>query len=141
MAPKSVPKNHQNRNTPAASQLTRRSSLKSSKKKRTPNKPKPSKKPEDLLPEEPPQEFLNRETQWLEFNHRVLSEALDPRTPLLERVRFHGIFTSNMDEFFMKRVGGLRRQVELNVLRRSGGMTPLMIWRAVRLASIVVNGS
>src|SRR5260221_12450524 len=54
--------------------------------------------------------YLNRDLSWLEFNQRVLHEALDDRTPLLERVRFLGIFTSNLDEFFMKRAGSLRRQ-------------------------------
>jgi len=90
------------------------------------------KKALELLPEEPPQEFLNREIEWLEFNTRVLHEAIDPRTPLLERVRFLGIFTSNLDEFFMKRVGGLKRHVELGVQRRSGGLTPVQQLAGIR---------
>jgi polyphosphate kinase len=57
--------------------------------------------------------FLDRDLSWLEFNSRVLHEAEDERTPLLERVRFLGIVTSNLDEFFMKRVGAHKRQGEL----------------------------
>lgn len=63
--------------------------------------------------------FLNRELQWLEFNRRVLNEARDPRTPLLERLNFLGIFTSNLDEFVMKRVGGLKHQLELGISSHS----------------------
>ncbi|MGI9015275.1 MAG: polyphosphate kinase 1 [Phycisphaerales bacterium] len=59
--------------------------------------------------------YLNRETQWLEFNSRVLQLAADPARPLLERVRFLSIFSSNLDEFFMKRVGGLHRQAAAGV--------------------------
>jgi polyphosphate kinase len=58
----------------------------------------------------PPSAFLNREDGWLKFNKRVLFQAKDPRNPLLERIRFLNIFQSNLDEFFMKRVGGLQRQ-------------------------------
>ena len=58
-----------------------------------------------------PELYLNRELTWLEFNKRVLHEASDPRTPLLERVKFLAIVGSNLDEFFMKRIGGLKQQL------------------------------
>lgn len=59
--------------------------------------------------------FLNRELTWLEFNRRVLHEAEDERTPLLERLKFVAIVSSNLDEFFMKRIGGLKQQVEAGI--------------------------
>src|SRR5262245_60058929 len=55
-------------------------------------------------------EWLDRDLSWLEFNRRVLSEAVDDRTPLLERVKFLAIFTSNLDEFFMKRIAVVRER-------------------------------
>ncbi len=58
-----------------------------------------------------PELYLNRELTWLEFNKRVLHEAKDSRTPLLERVKFLAIVGGNLDEFFMKRIGGLKQQV------------------------------
>ena len=58
-----------------------------------------------------PELYLNRELTWLEFNRRVLHEARDSRNPLLERVKFLAITASNLDEFFMKRIGGLKQQV------------------------------
>ena len=58
--------------------------------------------------------WLDRDLSWLEFNRRVLAEALDERTPLLERLKFLGIFTSNLDEFFMKRVGAMRTRAYAN---------------------------
>ncbi len=66
-------------------------------------------------------DFLDRDLSWLEFNRRVLHEALDARTPLLERVKFLAIFTSNLDEFFMKRVGAIGRQVAATVADASDG--------------------
>ena len=62
-----------------------------------------------------PSLFFNRELSWLEFNARVLQEALDERTPLLERLKFIAIFSTNLDEFYMVRVAALRRQVAANV--------------------------
>ncbi|NCF38321.1 MAG: polyphosphate kinase 1 [Gammaproteobacteria bacterium] len=63
-----------------------------------------------------PELYLNRELTWLEFNRRVLHEAQDESNPLLERLKFVGIVSSNLDEFFMKRIGGLKQQVGAGVL-------------------------
>ena len=62
-----------------------------------------------------PSLYLNRELTWLAFNRRVLHEADDPRTPLLERVKFLAIVSNNLDEFFMKRIGGLKQQIAAGV--------------------------
>ena len=62
-----------------------------------------------------PELYLNRELTWLDFNFRVLQEAKDERTPLLERVKFLAIVSSNLDEFIMKRIGGLKQQVGAGV--------------------------
>lgn len=88
-------------------------------------------------PTDEPREFLNRELTWLSFNQRVLHEALDERTPLLERLRFLSIFTSNLDEFYMKRVGGLKRQIVAGVASLSlDGMTASQQLAAIREAAV-----
>ncbi|WP_341524940.1 polyphosphate kinase 1 [Nostoc sp. UHCC 0302] len=72
-----------------------------------------------------PQYYLNRELSWLQFNNKVLHEACDQRTPLLERLKFLAIFSSNLDEFFMVRVAGLKQQVEAKVTQLTpDGRTP-----------------
>ena len=68
--------------------------------------------------------FLNRDLQWLEFNDRVLKMGSDENTPLLERVRFLAIFLSNLDEFFMKRVGGLKRRIDAGAGATTGESDP-----------------
>ncbi len=69
--------------------------------------------------------FFNRELSLLEFHRRVLEEGLDPTNPVLERLKFLGIFASNLDEFFMIRVSGLKEELEENVTELSSdGMTP-----------------
>lgn len=70
-------------------------------------------------------QYLNRELSWLEFNARVLNEAFDPRVPLLERLKFLSIFSTNLDEFYMVRVAGLRRQAAGRYAATSpDGLTP-----------------
>ena len=80
----------------------------------------------------PPPLYLNRELSWLAFNARVLHEAADPRVPLLERLKFLAIFGSNLDEFFMVRVAGLRRQIASGTLHH----TPDGLTAADQLAAI-----
>ena len=77
--------------------------------------------------------YFNRELSWLAFNERVLHEALDSRTPLLERLKFMAIFSSNLDEFFMVRVAGLKQQVEAGVTQLTpDGRTPSQQLEAIR---------
>ena len=72
-----------------------------------------------------PELYLNRELTWLEFNRRVLHEAQDETNPLLERLKFVGIVSSNLDEFFMKRIGGLKLQVGAGIMDYSvDGLLP-----------------
>ncbi|WKZ37684.1 MAG: polyphosphate kinase 1 [Anaerolineales bacterium] len=80
-----------------------------------------------------PSLYINRELSMLEFQRRVLEEARDESNPLLERLKFLAIFGSNMDEFFMVRVSGIRKQVEAGVLEISpDGMTPRDELAAIR---------
>jgi polyphosphate kinase len=84
--------------------------------------------PQPIPPEAPldhPSLFFNRELSWLDYNWRVLHVAQNPRTPLLERVRFLGIAASNLDGFVRKRIGGLKRQAAADVTALSpDGRTP-----------------
>lgn len=73
-----------------------------------------------------PQYYLSRELTWLEFNARVLHEAMDERTPLLERLKFMGIFSSNLDEFYMVRIAAIKQQIEAKVSQLTlDGRTPI----------------
>lgn len=77
--------------------------------------------------------FLSRELSWLEFNQRVLNEALDANNPLLERVKFFTIASSNMDEFFEVRVAGIKQQMESDIVERSiDGRTATETFREIR---------
>ena len=77
------------------------------------------------------QAWIDRDVSWLEFNRRVLQEALDERTPLLERVKFLAIFSSNLDEFFMKRIALIRPMPGTRSHRRRGARE-LLLARARR---------
>lgn len=80
-----------------------------------------------------PQYYFNRELSWLEFNDRVLHEAIDPRTPFLERLKFVAIFSSNLDEFFMVRVSGLMEQVSAGIKSKTpDGLRPAEVMEAIR---------
>ncbi|MCB1055949.1 MAG: polyphosphate kinase 1, partial [Acidobacteria bacterium] len=77
--------------------------------------------------------YFNRELSWLKFNERVIEEAFDPTNPLLERVRFLSIFAGNLDEFYMIRVSGLRRQMVAGVVEAPpDGMTPVEQLTSIR---------
>src|ERR1700722_958020 len=105
----------------------------------------PAPRPELAVPETPesheseqrklddPSLYINRELSWLDFNDRVLQLAEDPRLPLLERVKFCAIYTTNLDEFYMVRVAGLRDQIDAGVETPSqDGRTPSQTTALIR---------
>ncbi|HEX8970600.1 MAG TPA: RNA degradosome polyphosphate kinase, partial [Oryzihumus sp.] len=87
----------------------------------------------DGLPED---RFLDREISWLQFNERVLQLADDPSVPLLERARYLSIFASNLDEFFMVRVAGLKRRIATGLAMRSAsGLEPREVLEQISLVA------
>src|SRR5881394_4665174 len=100
----------------------------------------PSPKVELLRKDSPPEErlsapenFINRELSWLEFNRRVLEEAQDPTQPLIERVKFLTIFSSNLDEFFEIRVAGIKQQIESETSDVGpDGLSPTEVFNAIQ---------
>ncbi|MEP6894233.1 MAG: polyphosphate kinase 1 [Chloroflexota bacterium] len=90
----------------------------------------------------PPNLVLNRELSLLEFQRRVLDEALDEANPMLERLKFLAIFGSNMDEFFMVRMSGIRKQVEARIMEVfPDGLTPPEVLAAMRKISVELFGN
>ncbi len=90
--------------------------------------------PQTYLPAFPPDHYINRELSWLEFNARVLEEARDPANPLLERLKFLAIFSSNLDEFFEVRVAGLQQQLYAGLEPQdyaADGMDPAALLTAI----------
>ena len=96
----------------------------------------PAPNPSDL---DNPELYFNRELSWLEFNRRVLDEALDPTVPLLERLKFLAIFSSNLDEFFMVRVGGLHQKVTAGLTTGSGADRLLPVEQLQKINRLVTE--
>ena len=111
-------------------------------KPRHTNRPRPeatTKADETTTPDAPAlpdDRFLDRELSWLQFNERVLQLATDPNVPLLERARFLSIFSSNLDEFFMVRVAGLKRRIAAGLaVRSASGMEPRELLEEITTAA------
>ena len=89
-----------------------------------------------------PENFLNRELSWLEFNRRVLEEAQDATQPLIERVKFLGIFSSNLDEFFEIRVAGIKQLIESSTADSGpDGITPPELFAMIRARVLELVGT
>src|ERR1700710_242224 len=113
--------------------------------KSQPQPPPPAEEPSNIVvlpdaapPPKPsrfaaPENFINRELSWLEFNRRVLEEAQDPTQPLIERVKFLTIFSSNLDEFFEIRVAGIKQQIESETSDvAADGLSPTETFSAIQ---------
>ena len=86
--------------------------------------------------------YMNREISWLSFNERVLQEAADPEVPLIERVKFLGIYSSNLDEFFRVRVGSLQRMIDAGIKSKTiFGGTPKKIMKQIHDKVVLLNDS
>lgn len=88
-----------------------------------------------------PKNFFNRDLSWIEFNKRVLEEALNPNLPLLDKIKFISIFFLNLDEFYMIRVSGLKEQIRANIITATiDGLTPFQELRAIEKQVIKMLG-
>ena len=125
---------------PAAARKTAKTTKPAAQKKRAPAKSRtprrtPQTQSDDVPPPLPPVEgvpdlndpllYINRELNWIEFDRKVLDEACDPKTPLLEQLKFLAIFHNNLDEFFMVRVANIIRQFKIGAPSTSAdGLAP-----------------
>ena len=100
----------------------------------SPSEHKPCNRPSTPANLDDPALYINRDLSWLEFNRRVLEEAQDSTVPMLERLKFLAIFSSNLDEFYMVRVGGIQQKVQANIPIGSGAdqMSPRLQLEQVR---------